>query len=60
MRTAELVKLLKKNGCRFLKHLANHDMYESPSGNKILVGRHGREEVATGTLNRILKDAGIK
>ena len=50
MRTAELVKLLKKNGCRFLKHLANHDMYESPSGNKILVGRHGREEVATGRL----------
>ncbi len=61
MTTAELVRLLKKNGCRLVSHNSRHDAYYSPiTGTTVMVGRHGKEEVRTGTLQRILKDAGIK
>ncbi len=61
MKTSELIRLLKKNGCYFLKPLAGHDLYKSPiTGKTIMIGRHKHEEVASGTLNKILKDAGIK
>lgn len=40
---------------------ANHDIYQSPITGKLFsVGRHAKEEVRTGTLKGILKDAGIK
>lgn len=39
----------------------NHSRYYSPiTGKYFSVGRHGSKEVAVGTANRILKDAGIK
>lgn len=61
MTTAELVRLLKKNGCTFSGHNKRHDMYYSPiTGKYFMVGRHPKEEVKTGTLHRILKDAGIQ
>ena len=60
MTTAELVRLLKKNGCIFIGHNKRHDMYRSPiTGNTFMVGRHPSEEVRTGTLHKILRDAGI-
>lgn len=60
MTTAELVRLLKKNDCIFIGHNKRHDMYRSPiTGNTFMVGRHPSEEVRTGTLHKILRDAGI-
>ena len=60
MTTAELVRLLKKNGCTFVGHNKRHDMYRSPvTGKTFMVGRHPSEEVRTGTLHKILRDAGI-
>ena len=60
MTTAELVRLLKKHGCTFIGHNKKHDMYQSPiTGNTFMVGRHPSEEVRTGTLHKILRDAGI-
>lgn len=61
MTTAELIRLLKKNGCTFVGHNTRHDVYHSPiTGKNILVGRHAKEEVRTGTLHKILRDAGLK
>ncbi len=61
MTTAELIRLLKKHGCKFVSHNSRHDAYYSPiTGATIMVGRHGKEEVRKGTAERILKDAGIK
>lgn len=61
MTTAELIKILKKNGCYLYEHGGNHDRYYSPITNrKFSVGRHKSEEVRTGTLRKILKDAGIE
>ena len=61
MTTAELVQLLKNHGCKFIGHNKRHDMYKNPhTGKTFMVGRHPGEEVRTGTLQKILKDAGIK
>ena len=61
MTTAELIRLLKKNGCCLVRNGANHDIYQSPITGKLFsVGRHAKEEVRTGTLKGILKDAGIQ
>lgn len=60
MKTAELVKLLKKHGIKFVRAGANHDEYYSPiTGKKFPVWRHSKE-VPTGTLHEILKQAGVK
>ncbi len=61
MTTAELIRLLKKNGCFLFRNGANHDIYKSPITGKLFsVGRHSKEEVKIGTLKGILKDAGIE
>ena len=60
MKASELLKLLKENGCNLVEHGKEHDKYYSPvTGTCFRVPRH-KKEIATGTLNRILKDAGIK
>ena len=61
MTTAELIRLLKKNGCEFVGQNKRHDMYKSNiTGKKSMVGRQAKEEVKSGTLHKILRDAGIE
>jgi len=61
MKTSELIKILKKAGCYFVRHGGRYDIWYSPkTGNEIQVERHESKEVRTGTLNKILKDAGLK
>lgn len=61
MKTSELIRLLKKHGCYKVPGGTRHDVYYSPiTGKTILIGRHKSQEVALGTANAILKDAGIK
>ena len=61
MKTSELIKILKKNGCVLIEHGANHDIWASPSGQKAFtVPRHSSQEIPTGTANSILKAAGLK
>ena len=61
MTTAELLKLLKKNGCTFVRNGGRHDIYFSPiTGKQFPVGRHNKEEVPNGTLQNILKCSELK
>ena len=61
MKFSELKKILKKNGCYFVKEGKNHEIWYSPTTNKeFTVGRHNTEDVKKGTLSGILKQAGIK
>lgn len=61
MRTAELIKLLKKHGCYQTDEGARHQEWFSPkTGKYTRVGRHLSQEIATGTAHRILKEMGIK
>lgn len=60
LKTSELIKLLKRNRMKIYRHGANHDIWYSPvTGKYFEVGRHSKE-IPTGTLRRILKDAGIQ
>ena len=62
MRVSELIKTLKKTGyCRLVEHGAEHDKwYSEKTGKSFMVPRHPGKEIPNGTLNRILKDAGLK
>ena len=61
MKVSELQKLLKKNYCFFVEHGKEHDKWHSRiTGNDFRVPRHPSKEIPTGTLKRILKDAGIQ
>ena len=61
MTYSELKKILKSNGCIIDHEGANHEIWYSPITNKTFpVGRHKTEEVAKGTLQKILKQAGLK
>lgn len=61
MTFGELKRLLKKNGCYLDREGSRHEIWYSPiTGKRFQVGRHGSEEVATGTLKNIKKDAGVK
>ena len=61
MKYSELKKLLRQNGCYKLSEGARHENWCSPKTGKIFqVGRHDTQDAKKGTLNRILKDAGLK
>ncbi len=61
MKYSELKKLLRKNGCQLEREGAGHEIWYSPkTGKRFTVGRHNTEEVKTGTLKNILKDAGVQ
>lgn len=61
MKRSELLEILKAHGCYFWKHGKKHDRWYSPiTKRKFSVPRHLGREVPPGTLDQILKDAGIK
>ncbi|SNU08620.1 HicA toxin of toxin-antitoxin [Lachnospiraceae bacterium] len=61
MKTSELVKKLKKQGCYLTDHGKEHDEWYSPITQKYFrIPRHKRKEIPNGTAVRIMKDAGIK
>lgn len=62
MRFSELIKVLNANGWIIVRPGSNHDLYGHPDrpGVLIPVSRHKTEDVKSGTLNSILKKAGLK
>ena len=61
MKVSELTRKLKKGKCYITKHGKEHDEWYSPiTGKTFRVPRHPSKELATGTADRILKDAGLK
>ena len=61
MTWGELERLVKKAGWKFDRHGSRHDEYVHPTiPITLLIERHKSQEVKTGIMNRILKNAGIK
>jgi predicted RNA binding protein YcfA (HicA-like mRNA interferase family) len=58
VRPSEFVRLIKKNGFKFNHHGTNHDFYNKGT-RYVMVERHNRE-IKTKTLDRMMKDAGLK
>ena len=60
MKTSELLKLLKKGNCKLIRNGSRHDVwYSEVTKKQFTVPRH-KAEIPIGTLNNILKDAGLK
>ena len=60
MKRSELVKILKKHGCKFVEHGGNHDKFYSPITQKSFpVWRHAKD-IPPGTAKAIFKQAGIE
>ncbi len=54
-------KVLKKNGCYKCHEGAGHEIWINPkNGRTAPISRHQSEELATGTMNAILKELGLK
>jgi predicted RNA binding protein YcfA (HicA-like mRNA interferase family) len=61
MTVSELIHYIKKRGARLIKHGASHDEYQNPlTGGIAQIPRHPAKELKKGTLERILKDLGLK
>jgi len=61
MTIAEFIRSLKKQGVRFKEHGSRHDVYWNPKTGAIAqIPRHQSQDVKKGTMERILKDLGLK
>ena len=60
MKGSEVKQMLRAHKCCFYREGRNHEIWFSPiTGKKFPVPRHGAKEMATGTVNSILRSAGI-
>ena len=61
MKNIRTYKTSKKHGIHQIDEGGRHLIFYSPITNKtFVIGRHKSKEVATGTVNKILKEAGLK
>lgn len=60
MKRSELVKILKKHGCKFMEHGGNHDRFYSPVTEKSFPFWRHAKDIPPGTVRAIFKQAGIK
>ena len=61
MKAKEVIKLVQKDGWVFTRQAGSHKIFKHPTKNGIVViPEHGKEDIKIGTLNSILKQAGLK
>lgn len=59
MNRSELLRILKKRGCKLVRNGSRHDIFYSPiTQQEFPVWRHGKD-IPKGTANAILQQAGI-
>ncbi len=61
MNAKHVIKVLKKDGWEFVRQTGSHKIFKHPDKRGIVVvPEHGNEDIKKGTLNSILKQAGLK
>lgn len=61
MKAKEIIKLIKNDGWFFERQSGSHKIFKHPTKNGIVVvPDHGKDDIKIGTLNSILKQAGLK
>ena len=56
MKSSELKRLLRRNGCFLVRQGTSHEIWEPPITNeRFSVPRHDSQEIRTGTLENIKK-----
>jgi predicted RNA binding protein YcfA (HicA-like mRNA interferase family) len=61
MKIREVLRLIESDGCRFVRQTGSHRIFHHPTkpGIVIVAGKPS-QDLAPGTLNAILKEAGLK
>ena len=61
MKIREVIKLIEKDGWYLMRVKGYHRQYKHPSKKGLVtISGHFNEDIAKGTLNSILKQAGLK
>jgi len=61
MTIAEFIRSLQKQGIRLRSHGSRHDVYWNPkTGDFVQIPRHQSQEIKKGTMEKIIKDLGLK
>lgn len=60
MTAKQLIKLLNQNGYSEIRQRGSHKIFQGPDGKMVTVPCHSGKDLKPGTLNQILKDAGLK
>ena len=61
MKAAAVIKLIEKEGWYEVRQRGSHRMFKHDEHTSIIsVPDHGKEDLKAGTLNSILKTAGVK
>ena len=60
MKVREVIKLIEADGWRFARQAASHKIYKHPVKKGIVVIPEHGGDIPKGTLNAILKQAGLK
>lgn len=57
---SELRRIAEEKGWYLLRNGSNHDIYAHPDNpNRIMIGRHGKEEIPNGTFSKLKKQIGL-
>jgi predicted RNA binding protein YcfA (HicA-like mRNA interferase family) len=60
MNSADIIKLLKKDGWQHVRTTGSHWHFKHPSKKGIATVPHPKRDIPKGTYNSILKQAGLK
>ncbi len=56
---SEIARRLRQAGFAIVKHGSRHEIWEDAAGRRVILWRHGKKEIPTGTYNSILRSAGL-
>lgn len=59
MKWKELIKIATEKGYRFYAHGKKHDIYVNDNGERLIVERHGSQEIRKGLMNALKKQLGF-
>lgn len=59
MKWKELIKIATDKGYRLHTHGKKHDIYVNDNGERLIVERHGSQEIRKGLMNALKKQLGF-
>lgn len=59
MKWKELIKIATEKGFRLYAHGKKHDIYVNDNGERLIIERHGSQEIRKGLMNNLKKQLGF-
>ena len=59
MKWNELIRIATEKGYRLPAHGKKHDIYVNDNGERLVVERHGSQEIRPGLMNALKRQLGI-